>query len=81
MYDDVSDAARRQRGENPMREEYVRLVDAKREALKMPPLAANGCARGNATRLYCEQLVGKLGEILSGHKQSEVPLAPCPSGK
>ena len=64
-YDGIADAADRRNGINPMSEEYVRKVNAKRQGLGIPALAASGLPTGNESYVFCETLVRKLSIMLT----------------
>lgn len=57
MCDEMVDTKTRARGENPMSEEYIKKVAAKREALSVSPLSSSGDVVSNDSRKYCLDLV------------------------
>ncbi|CAA6802594.1 MAG: Unknown protein [uncultured Sulfurovum sp.] len=60
MYDEIVDAKRRQRGENPMSKEYIEKMDKKRESLGFLPLKPNGeREKTDNTIEYCKKLITK----------------------
>lgn len=60
MYDDRCALNRRNNGENPMNEDYIKKVNAKREKLGFLPLSQNGYSQdGNKTLEYCKKLITK----------------------
>jgi hypothetical protein len=66
FYDSIADVADRRKGINPMSEDYVRKVNAKREGLGIPALPASGLPTGNESDVFCEALVRKLSIMLKG---------------
>ncbi|MBY4949507.1 hypothetical protein [Cupriavidus respiraculi] len=52
VYDSTAEAAERKNGRNPMNADYVKRMDAKREALGIPPLTTSGLAAGDEAREY-----------------------------
>ncbi|AZG13243.1 hypothetical protein [Cupriavidus pauculus] len=62
--DSNADAADRHNGINPMSEEYLQQVNAKRLALGIPALALSGFPTGNESHVYCEVLVRELSIML-----------------
>jgi uncharacterized protein YoaH (UPF0181 family) len=63
-YDSIADAADRRNGINPMSEQYVRRINAKRRALGIPALAPSGITTGNESYVFCETLVRELSILL-----------------
>jgi len=62
MLDDGVDANRRNKGENPMSDEYIQRMDDKRVRLGFLPLSKDGYAQdSNKTLDYCKKLI--TGEI------------------
>jgi len=60
FYDSNVDARRRERGENPMCEEYINKMNEKRVKLGFLPLSENGYAQdSNKTKEYCVKLITK----------------------
>jgi hypothetical protein len=57
MLDDVADANRRQRGENPMNTDYIEKVQRRREEHGVSPLGNDGKAVSDDSFLLCRKLI------------------------
>lgn len=58
IYDEIADSQQRQKGENPMHQDYIEKANAKRVKLGFLPLTQNGYAQdGDATKIYCKKLI------------------------
>ncbi len=63
MYDSIADATDRDKGINPMNQEYIEKVSRKRKELGVTPLSQSGLSVSNDTMLLClkeaEKVIGR----------------------
>ncbi len=76
MGDSHGEAELRKQGGNPMRTDYIAQMNAKREALGIPPLAPNGMATGPQSRELCARLVDGIVAILAADSPGVAPSKP-----